>query len=76
MLALALEIKQSVINSQPPRANNTLKVPTFVRGGKKTPKNPFTKSESGKLCQAHDWKMLADISKHLISPSPTSGQTW
>lgn len=65
---LALESKRSVINSQPPRANNPLMAPVFVREGQKTPKTTFTKLESGKLCLARDWKMLADIGQQLIFP--------
>lgn len=46
------------------RHNQVLKI--LALESKQTPITTSTKSESGKLCLARDWKMLADIGQQLI----------
>ncbi|KAK0138754.1 hypothetical protein N1851_024697 [Merluccius polli] len=67
-LAAAIESKRNTNNSLPLRATNSITTPIFIREGQRKPNHPSTKSETGQLAIARDWKMLVDIGQQLIFP--------
>ena len=74
-LAAAIESKRNTNNSLPLRTTNSITTPIFIREGQRKPNHPSTKSETGQLAMARDWKMLVDIGQQLIFPPEIAATT-